>query len=365
MKFNISKADLLDALTVVMKGVSTRSTLPILSGVLVETTQQGSVMFQSTNLEISIRHIQTADIVNDGGCVVPGKLLSDIVRALPDAAVTVESADHAVNITCMGSSFKLSTLPLEDFPRFSEPDVERTVHLDASLFERSAGKVVHAVSRDESRALLTGVLFSVEEGDIRFVATDSYRLALVDVEHQDGVEDFKAVIPGKTLDDVARIAGSCGHVSIGFSDNQVVFSFGSTTFVSRRIEGTYPNYGQLLPKAHALEARVDASTLVKSIKRAALLAQAHTPVRMSFSGEVQSIEIGADTQDVGNAVEQVDAAIEGGDMEIGFNHQYLLDGLAPIDGEAVIELQEPLKPGILRSAEPDGYLYLAMPVRLG
>lgn len=365
MKFRIAKEDLLSALNVVTKGMSSRSTLPILSGILIETTDQGMLVFQATDLEISIKHTVNANIETPGKTVVPGKLFSDIVKNLPDASIEVDAMQDTVRISCLESSFTLSALNPADFPYFPQVDPSTTIVFPSKELSDAIKKVGKAVSRDESRAILTGVFLSVKDNIVTFAATDSYRLAVCEISAgSNTVDDFQAIIPGKTLEDVTKLALSGESVSIGFSDNQIVFTFGETIFISRRIEGTYPNYKQLIPADHAVSIQVDTSTLIAAIKRVALLAQAHTPIRFQFSAESQSATISASTADVGGAQETISAEIDGPSMEIAFNHQYLLDGLNMVQGMTVIELQSSLKPGIVKSAEEEGFLYLAMPVRL-
>ena len=366
MKFNIAKSDLTEALAIVAKGMSARSTLAILSGILVEAENDGTVVLQTTDLEISIRHTVHADVVEPGKTVVPGKLFSDIVKTLPDAAIGISTQAEQTHVDCMGSSFTLSSLNPADFPYFPQVNADTTVKMEPAALEHAVRKVVRAVSRDESRAILTGILFSVENDAVRLVATDSYRLALADVklEDPDAVQEFQAIIPGKTFEDVARLAAGQKVISIGFSDNQVLFEFGTTTFVSRKIEGTFPNYKQLIPDTHEVAVQVPVSELVSAIKRVALLVQSHSPIRFEFDADSQQATISARTQDVGQATETIDAAVDGGNMQIAFNHQYILDGLSAIDGDVVIELQTSLKPGILKGAADESFLYLAMPVRL-
>lgn len=364
MKFNIAKDELIDVLNVVSKGMSSRSTLPILSGILVS-TEDSSVTFQTTDLEISIRHSVVADIEEHGRTVVPGRLFNDIAKALPDAAVTVQTDGDQVTISCMESSFTLSTLNAVDFPHFPEVTTNTQVVLPTTDLLGAVKRVSKAVSRDESRAILTGVFFTVEDDNLRLVATDSYRLAVADlVLKGQQYEPFQAIIPGRIFEDVAKLAAQYDRVNVGFSENQVVFTFGACTFVSRKIEGTYPNYRQLLPKDHACRIQMPVQELIACVKRVSLLAQAHTPVRFSFDAGEQSCTVSAKTQDVGASKAGMAAQIEGESMEIAFNHQYLLDGLSAIDGDVVIELQTSLKPGILKAADDDSFLYLAMPVRL-
>ena len=364
MKFQIAKDELVGILNIVLKGMASRSTLPILSGILVD-AKENTVSFQTTDLEISIRHIAAANVEESGRTVIPGKLFSDIVKQLPDAAVQVSCVQEQTTIACLDSKFVLSTLNPADFPYFPEVETQMTVELPTAELAATVKKVEKAVSRDESRAILTGIQFTLEGDTARFIATDSYRLSVA-YQHVDGqqFEPFQAIIPGKTFEDVARLASSEGSISIGFSDNQVVFKFGSTIFVSRKIEGTYPNCMQLIPADHEVAIQLDTAALTTAIKRVSLLAQANTPVRLAFSAQNQNVVVSAKTQDVGGALETIPAMVDGDDIEIAFNHQYILDGLASIEGDTLIELQSSLKAGILKKAGSEDFIYLAMPVRL-
>lgn len=365
MRFNIAKDELTNVLNTVSKGMSSRSTLPILAGILI-TAENDEVSFQTTDLEISVRHTVNADVQESGKTVIPGKLFGDIVKALPDAAVLVETNNEQVKIACLESSFTLSTLNPVDFPYFPQVEVDTSVTLPSQKLAALVKKVGKGVSRDESRAVLTGILFSVEDDQVRLVATDSYRLAVGDlILSGQQYDPFQAIIPGRVFEDVSRLAVGYDEVTVAFSENQVVFSFGSTVFVSRKIEGTYPNYNQLLPKECATTVQLPCADLVTAVKRVSLLAQAHTPVRFAFSSANQTVTITAKTQDVGGAQEVLPVQVQGDDIEIAFNHQYLLDGLGSIEGDAIIQLQTALKPGILKGAEDESFLYLAMPVRLG
>lgn len=365
MKFRISKDDLLSAINTVSKGMSSRATIPILSGILIETTDQGKLVFQATDLEISIKHSTTANIEEPGKCVIPGKLLSNIVKNLPDASIEFESKDDQTQIRCLNSSFNLSSLSPSDFPYFPQVDPTTTIVLAPDELEAAVRCVGRAVSKDESRLVLTGVYLSVKDGVATLAATDSYRLAVAELKVPNSdVNDFSAIIPGKTLDEVSKLALGCETISIGFSDNQVIMQFGETIFVSRRIEGNYPNYKQLIPSDHTVSIQMSADALITSIRRVAIMAQSHTPIKFQFDAESQNVTISANTQDVGGATEVAAAEIDGPSIDIAFNHQYILDGLNMINGDVLIELQSSLKPGILKYPDRDDFLYLAMPVRL-
>lgn len=365
MKFKISKQDLLDAINIVSKGMSSRATLPILAGIYIETTDQGKLVFQTTDLEISIKHTTTANIEEEGRCVVSGKVFSDIAKSLPDASIEVVSTDDQVRIACQDIHFELPSLNPADFPFFPQVDPSTTIILPTEELADAVQRVGCAVSKDESRIILTGIYFSVKDGVVTLAATDSYRLSVAEIKAPNTeVNDFTAIIPGKTFEEVCRLAQSAKTISIGFSDNQVVMQFGETIFISRKIEGTYPNYKQLIPVDHEVSIQIDTQTLITSIKRVAILAQSHTPIKFQISAENQNVTISTNSADVGGASEVIPAEIDGPSVDIAFNHQYILNGLNMIKGETIIELQNSLKPGILKSTEIENFLYLAMPVRL-
>lgn len=228
-------------------------------------------------------------------------------------------------------------------------------------------QVSKAVSRDETRAILTGILLIIEGPSIKMVATDSYRLAVKEtlLENSAG-EDVEVVIPGKALEEVTRLGSESQKVVLGISENQIVFEFGSTVFVTRRIEGTFPNYKQLIPKESETSAIISGDELVAAVKRVSLMALHNTPLRLSVNIEDQTLSLSAATQDVGDASEDLMVKTEGKDVEIAFNHAFLMDGLNSVGTDSVrLEVQSSLKPGLLRSVEKEGFLYLLMPVRLG
>ena len=366
MKLSIARSELLDALTIVSKGMSARSTLPILSGVLLDASS-GILTLQTTDLEISVRHKAAALVENEGQTVVPGKLLVDIVRSLPEAAVVLEKDGDMVSVRCQQSAFTVRTLNPADFPTFPEISVEKSLALPADALASMVRKVARAVSRDETRAVLTGVLLVIEGPSVRLVATDSYRLAMVDRLLDAPVgEDLEVVIPGRALDEATKLASTGDSVRLGVSENQVVFEFGETTFVTRRVEGSFPNYRALIPKESETTVEVATEEFRSAVKRVSLLAIHNTPLRLAVAIEDQTLGLTATTLDVGDASEDIMVKAEGKDVEIAFNHAFLIDGLTSMTTESTrIEVQSALKPGLLRSTGEEDFLYLLMPVRLG
>jgi DNA polymerase-3 subunit beta len=364
MRFTIEKNHLQETINTVSKGMSVRSTLPVVGGIYIEAASDG-VIFQTTDLEISIKHIADALVEQQGKIVVSGKLFSDIVKSLPEAAVEIYLDGEQLVLVCLESRFTLNTMNPIDFPAFPQIISTRSIDINAEELTSLVKKVFKAVSHDESRAVLTGIYFKVETNLLQLVATDSYRLAISKSNLGNYTEEpIDLIIPGSVLDEVSKLAKSQA-ITIGETENQIIFSFGTTTFISRKIEGNYPNYEQIIPPDKNLSCIVDTELLRQAIKRTSILAQVHTPIKLSFNSEEQLVIVSARTQDIGEAQEKVPAQIEGESIEIGFNHQYIIDGLNGVESDEVLfEAQSALKPGIIKAVGEKYYFYLTMPVRL-
>lgn len=365
MKASLARAELLTALSIINKGLSSRTTLPILSGVLLRSDGDRLVL-NSTDLDVSVQTSVPARIERNGSTVLPGKLFGDIVRSLDEGAVNIDVEGGSASVTCGTSAFTLKTLPAEEFPRFPEMDAENEVTLDSATFSEMVQKVTRAVSRDETRPVLTGALVEMKNGSLTMVATDSYRLCLVETEPGAGQQDFEAVIPGRALDDVSRLVTDEESVVISAAQNQISFRFGDSVFVTRRIEGVFPNFRQLLPTEWETQVTVDKDELLAAVKRVSLMAQHSAPLRVAVAPEERTLTLSAQTHDVGEATEVIEADAQGQAVEMAFNHSYLADGIAGAESEKItIDIISPMKPGVIRSTEGMKYTYLLMPVRLG
>lgn len=364
MRFSINKVELQNAISVVLKGVSTRSTLPVLSGILI-TAERDRINLQTTDLEVSIQYSAPALVEQEGRSVVPGKLFSEIVKNLPDAAVHVRVEEEQAFITCDTSSFSIKALNPDDFPGFPAVDVQQRIEIPFSQFATMVKRVSRVVSRDESRPILTGVLVTLESGLLRMVATDSYRLAVTEATLNSAADDFQAVISGSFLSEIASLPKTEANISLALAENQIVVTCQDTVFINRRIEGNFPNYKQLLPDTYVTRATVDVDHLVAGVKRASLMGPSSSPVRFDLNVASQTTQISAASQDIGSAQETLACEIEGEDIEIAFNYAYVLEGLAAVGSDEVyLEVQSSMKPGIFRAPAPENYLYLVMPVRL-
>lgn len=365
MKFSINQSELQNALSVVLKGIATRSTLPILSGIYLD-AHDDTLTLQATDLELSIQYSVSALIEETGKAVVPGKLFSDIVKNLPDAAVHVEAEDDSAVITCDTASFSIKTLDAEDFPGFPHVDVQQEIAIPFAQFASMVKRVARTVSKDESRAILTGVLITLEDSMLKMVATDSYRLAITETQLEDSAaEEFQAVISGSFLQEIASLPRSDENLKLALAENQIVVTYHDTVFINRRLEGNFPNYRQLLPDSYVTRVSMDVGHLIAGVKRTSLLGQTSSPVRFDINIASQTAQLSAVAQDVGSAQETLSCEGEGEDVEIAFNYAYVLDGLSSVNTDNVyLEVQSSLKPGIFKSAEGESFLYLVMPVRI-
>jgi DNA polymerase-3 subunit beta len=367
MKFTISRDKFLQQLGIAVRGVSTRSAIQTLSGVLLR-AGDGAVELQATDMELGVRVKVEASPDRDGSVVVPGRLLLDVVRALPKDEVSIEhrTSEQDVEVVSGPAKFHLRTLPLDDFPKLPEAGGGDVVSVPAKAFIETIGRVARSASRDETRPHLTGVLVSAQERELRMVATDSYRLSVKETELESPIEgSLEANVPARTLQELSRIAAGEGaeEIAITALEHQVIFTVGDVVLSSRLVEGRFPNYKQLLPETFEHELRMNGAELAEVVRRISLLAQKNAPLRLAFSDG--ALEISAQTPDVGEASESLPAPFKGEPIEIGFNPEFLRDGLESTESEdLILKLISPLRPGLIQSGDDGGFTYLVMPIRL-
>jgi DNA polymerase-3 subunit beta len=367
LKLSLERDTLLSQLQTVSRVASTRSAIQALSGVQL-TAAADACELRATDMEVSLRVPLSAEVVREGTTVLPARLLLDVARSLPDQAVTLElrSAEQDVELVSGRATFHIRTLRSEDFPPFPEPSAGEELLVPASAFLSTVLKVSGSASRDETRPVLTGVLVSASERELRMVATDSYRLSLKEtVLAQALPAGFEVNVPARALQELARLAPHAeeDELRISVRQNQVVFSLGRVILSSRLIDGQFPNYRQLLPDTFEHQLRIDSRELAEVVRRISLLAQKNAPLRLAFaSGE---LTISAQTPDIGEAQESLPVPFQGEPLEIGFNPEFLRDGIEAIDGgDLLLKLISPLRPGLIESADDGRFLYLIMPIRL-
>jgi DNA polymerase III subunit beta len=366
MRVTCAKDELADKLQLAGRGVSTRTSVQILAGIMLRASE-GRLRLSSTDMEISLRVSLDAQVEDEGAVVVPGKLLVDIVRLLPPGEVTIahRAEEGIAELTCGTASYRLHTYAAEDFPRLPEIDPSSAFAVDKEAFVETIARVSRSASRDESRPVLTGILVRFEDSKLVMAATDSYRLSVKETALEGGPgEELEAIVPARALSELARIAqtGEPGSISIGVQENQVVFGVEDVWLTARRIDGQFPNYRQLLPETFEAEIQIPRDEFLEIVRRASLMAQRKSPLRLTF--ENGELTISAQTQDVGEARESLPIAYSGDTIEIGFNAEFLRDGLESVGDDTVrFKLISPLRPGLIHG-ESDDFLYLIMPIRL-
>jgi DNA polymerase-3 subunit beta len=364
VKISSSKNELVSALSVVSRAVSTRSTVQVLSGILVH-AEGDRVELAATDMELSLRLPLEAEVEGSGSVVVPGRLLVDLARLLPEGDVALEQRveEPVLEVTSGPSTSRLHTYSAEDFPKLPDVDSVQTFAVDRAAFLETVARVARAASRDESRPVLTGILVRFEGGRLVMAATDSYRLSVKETELEaEGAPELEAIVPARALAELARIAADADELRLGVQENHVVFNAGGVWLTTRRIDGQFPNYKQLIPETFEHQVALPREEFLEVVRRTSVMAQRNSPIRLRFAeGEVT---VSAQTQDVGEARETLPVAFSGEELEIGFNPEFLRDGVESVDSDEVqLRLISSLRPGLIR-AEDENFSYLIMPIRL-
>ena len=366
MRFTITKTALQTATSVVSKAVVQNATVAFLAGIRIE-AKDGWVEMQSTNLAVSIRHSVQATIEEEGVVIVSGKILQSIVKALPDAPVNfdINDGETVLTMSCKRSKFRLNTLEATEFPEFPQVKASTSVTLPSALMSDMTNRVYKVASKDNTRPILQGVNITISNGTVSMVATDSYRLAVCDTKAPDDAGEFNAIVPAATLRDVMGMPTMTDELFIGRSDNQVIMMFGGTTFVTRRIEGNFPNYRQLLPSSCTTSFVTSVNDIAATLRRVSVVASSNPSVRLDIDSEGHLVRLSCSAPDSGESKEEIDCDVTGNSMSISLNHHYLSDCLDGVgEDDLTMELTGPMQPAIVKSYGKVNYLSLLMPVRM-
>jgi DNA polymerase-3 subunit beta len=358
-------------LALVSRGVSPRSTIQLLAGILLEAGEE-VVRLSATDMELSIQTSSSAKVEETGKVVIPARIFNDVVRSLPKEELTLvhDSSEGVVRLLAGENEYRIRVYAAEDFPRLPKFDEAEAFKMSGEALVETVEKVSRSYSRDETRPVLTGILISFEESRVRMVTTDSYRLSIKETELATTFDGSKeAIIPARAMQEVSRIFSTSEEeqVEAVLSENQALFRIGDVLFGTRLIEGNFPEYKRLLPNAFEREISVSREDLVETLRRVSLFAQRQTPpVPVSLSFSEGAVEVAVRNGEVGEAHERLPTTSEG-EFDISFNPSYLLDGVSAVDSEKVLfKLNDPLKPGLIvpqtNGEEPD-FLYLITPMR--
>lgn len=376
MKFRCERDDILEAVQFASRAISNRATLPVLSGLKIE-ADGDQVSVASTDLELTMQTVFKAAVDEPGTAIVPGRLFGEMVRSLGAGQVSLARGEGELEIGSGRGQFRVKTLASDDYPALPTDDADDAddtvnIEVDGAQLAIALSQVVRAASTDESRQVLTGVLWEIESGSLTLAATDSYRLAVRNVPVSGGPAELrKVVVPARVLGEIARyLQGGARQVKASVRENLVVFTLegegsnaaGDAVIGSRFIEGEFPNYRQLIPDGYPNTLTIDREALSDVVKRVGLLAQNNMPVKLHLGNE---LEVSAHTPDVGEGQEVLDAEYDGDPLVIAFNPQFLLDGAGAIQKDRlVLRAIDGLKPAVLRGEDDEGFTYLLMPVRL-
>ncbi|RSK34448.1 DNA polymerase III subunit beta [Bhargavaea beijingensis] len=376
MKFEIARDRLLNGLSDVTKAVSSKAAIPILTGIKLDVDEEGLYLTGSDS-DITIQTFIPAEENGEqlirtsqrGSIVLQAKYFNEIVRKLPTNDIEIEVSGHLqTHIRSGKSEFHLIGSDAEDYPQLPEIDDDRHFAIPADLLKSIIRETVFAVSASESRPVLTGVHWQVQEGELVCVATDSHRLARRKTRLESAPDDdYSVVIPGKSLQELNKILEDSNEpVGITMSNKQVLFRAGHVLFYSRLLEGNYPDTSRLIPSEYKTDIYVNGKTLLQSIDRASLLAREERNNVVRFSADGSNIvEISSNSPEIGKVEEQVEtASVEGEELKISFSAKYMMDALRAIEGQdIVIRFTGAMRPFILKSAEDDTLLQLILPVR--
>jgi DNA polymerase-3 subunit beta len=365
MKVTVTRENFQKGLSAVAATIPTRTTLPVLSNILVETVDDG-LRVRGTDLDISVSVIAPAEVEREGAVTVPAKKIADIARELPDAPVELEAVGGRVSVVCGKAKFRLNSLPSDEYPSFPDVPFEEGWRLRGGELQRLSAHTSFAVSSEESRPVLNGVLWQVRGDEMTMVATNGHRLAKMSVKIEgaaSGEEDL--IVPPKALQQVERLFDAKDELQIGRSESHLGFRTQRTEVYTRVIEGPYPSYEQVLPKENDKECVADRVELAAALRRMAIVASDQTHrVRLAFEGE--KVLLGVQTRDLGEAEDELPVEYTGAPLEIGFNANYLLEVLRYLETDEVkLTLSAPERPATLQPVDSkDDYVCLVMPLRL-
>ena len=369
MKIVCYKDTILKAINSVIKGVASKTTMPILEGVLLQ-TNDNSLKLTTYDLELGIEYVAECEVQEHGSTVVNATMFSEIIRKLPNTEIKISLNEKGLlEIECEGSLYKLATMNPDEYPELPRIEVENSIKVDQVTLRNMIKKTIFAVSTEESRPIFTGSLFEVKEGTLNVVSVDGFRLAMHSKKLEEKVNDFKAVIPGKTLMEVNKILEeSFEPVSIGVAKNQALFQMENCKVVTRIIDGEFLDYKNVIPENWETRIRVDKSKIQDSFERISLISSSTIEKEKKYPVKVN---VGAGnvviscTNQTGDAKEELFVETEGKSLEVGFNPKYLLDSLKAIDDtEVFVQFGSSISPCLIKPIEGDSYVYMILPIRL-
>ena len=369
MKIVCEKEKILKAINSVTKAVATKTTMPILEGILIQTNDK-EVKLTTYDLDIGIEYIIDAEVETQGSTVVNAIMFSEIIRKLPDADIKISLNDkNLLVIECEGSLYKLATMNPDEFPELPKITVENSIEIEQNTLKDMIRKTIFAVSAEENRPIFTGCLFEIKNNKLNVVAVDGFRLAWKSKFLQNNSNNFSAVIPGRTLNEVNKIIlDSFDSIKIGISKNQALFEMENCKLVTRLLDGEFLNYSSVIPENWETRVRVNKNNLQNCFERISLISASSIEKEKKYPVKL-SVEIGkmiiSCTNQTGDAKEEMYISTEGQNLEVAFNPKYFLDALRNIDDEEInVDFGTSISPCIIRPVDDGDYIYMILPIRL-
>ncbi|PKM51088.1 MAG: DNA polymerase III subunit beta [Firmicutes bacterium HGW-Firmicutes-7] len=366
MQIKCNKMDLLNGVNTVLKAVSSRTTLPILQCILLQATND-ELKLISNDLELGIESKVSATIKEKGSIALEARIFSEIVKKLPDNEVTITvDENHLTTIVCEKSKFNISGQPGNEFIQLPQIEKNNSFTLKQGVFKEMIRQTIFSIAIEEIRPIFTGELLEVKNSKFNIVSVDGYRVSIREIELNHDIEDFKVIVPGKTLNEINKILSNFedDYITIYYTDKHILFELEDSIVVSRLLEGDFPKYDQIFSKDYDIVATVDRKSTILSLERAALITRENKKNPIKIEIKNQSMIITSNTE-IGNVYEEIDIKKEGNEIEIAFNPKYLIDALKVIDDELVnLQFTNALNPCIIRKIDGDDYKYLILPIRL-
>ncbi|SHJ84778.1 DNA polymerase-3 subunit beta [Hathewaya proteolytica DSM 3090] len=364
MKISIEKNILQDAVFNAQKAIAVKTTMPILQGIYIN-ARDNELTVIGSDKDLTIETKIAAHIEEEGSMVIDSKIFGDILRKLPNETLTIESMnENTINLTCLKSAVALIHMKGEDYPNLPKINDNNMFRIPQGLIKNMIKGTIFAIAQDESRPILTGVLFEVKDNKLNLVALDGYRVALRS-EYINTDENIKAVIPGKTLNEVSKILlDDETPTNITFTPNHILFNLGNTRVISRLLEGEFIKYESIIPKEYNLRLEVNRFDILNAIERASLVGKEGNTNLVKLQIEDNTLIITSNSQ-LGKSREEVQIKLEGESLRIGFNSKYLIDVFKIMDEENVImDLSSSISPCVIKNKETDNCSYLLLPVRI-
>ena len=363
MRIEIDQQSLANHINIVQKGISSRTTLQILDGILLETVK-GKLKLTATDLEIGIETYVDCNIIEEGSIVVNSRIFGDIVKKLPNSQIDISVKDNNININCKNSEFNILGYGANEYPELPTLINQNSFSIPIDLFKSAIKQTVFATTEDETRPILTGVLLEIVNGIGSFVALDGYRLALKNIPI-DSKEDVKVVIPARALGELNKILeDNAKELTITIAPGHIIFNIGETLVFSRLLEGQFLNYKDIIRKDHKTSIVVDRKAFQDSLERASLLTKEQKANLIKLNLIDDKIIIKSNSE-IGNVYEQVSSKHEGDIINIAFNSKYIIDGIKVIDAQEIeLYFMGSLNPCIIKPVDDNNYTYLVLPVRL-